>query len=328
MRYGKIGKTDMNASVVSLGTWAMASDSNWGPSDDEESARTIRRALDLGINYADTAPAYGFGHSEEVLGAAVKGMRDKVYLATKCGLRWDIDDDRYFISLQRDGLTLRRVLTPESLRWELERSLKNLGTDYLDMYITHWQNPEGYEPSIEITMKALLAFKKEGKIRGIGISNVTAEQIKEYSKYGTVDLVQNKYSMLDRDAQKEILALCGELGITFQPYSPLERGILAGKIGPDAEVTGRARMGNKWYERENRIKILNMLEKMKPLCEKYSCGLSGLVVAWTLAQSASMNVLCGSRKLEQIEENVEGGGFELEAADLSTIDGYLGEVLA
>lgn len=328
MRYAAIGKTDIKASVVSLGTWVMANDSSWAPNDDADSIRTVQRALDLGINYVDTAPAYGFGHSEEIVGRAVSGRRDKVYIATKCGLRWDFPGDDGYIHLQRDGEVLRRNLWPQSIREELERSLRRLGTDYLDMYITHWQTMPGYGPPVAETMGVLEQLRREGKIRGIGISNAGTEHILEYSKYGRVDLVQNKYSMLDRDAQKEVLALCAEKGITFQPYSPLERGILAGKIGADTEVTARSRKGNRWYERENRLKVLAMLEKFGPLCEKYACSLSGLVVAWTLAQDPGMNVLCGSRKIEQIEENAAGGGFVPEAADLAFIDACLGEVLA
>ena len=321
MRYTKIGKTDINASVIALGTWGMAGDSNWGPCDDEQSIRIIHQAMDMGINLIDTAPAYGFYHSEKVLGKAITGRRDKVFISTKCGLRWDSDEG--FIHKQRDGLTLRRNLTPASIREEIERSLKALNTDYIDLYITHWQTVAGYEPPNSVTMEALCSLKKEGKIRGIGLANADAADIKEYTKHGTVDLIQNKYSMLDRDEQREILELCKSNGITFQPYSALEKGILGGKITVDTETDNGARAGNKWYERENREKIIVMLEKMKPLCDKYSCSLSGIVLAWTLQQTDNMVVLCGSRKLGQVEENAAAADILLDASDLSKIDEYL-----
>ncbi|MDR3312417.1 MAG: aldo/keto reductase [Spirochaetaceae bacterium] len=326
MRYTKIGRTDINASVVALGTWAMAGDSNWGSSDDKESIEVIHRAIDLGINLIDTAPAYGFGHSEEVLGQALAGKRDKVFVSTKCGLRWDADSG--YVQMERDGVVLRRVLTPDSIRLEVERSLKNLKTDYIDIYITHWQTMSGFDPAIAVTMQTLLELKKAGKIRGIGIANVTADQIKEYAAQGQLDLVQNKYSMLDRDAQKDILQLCADKGVTFQPYSPLERGILAGKITADTQVTGRARAANKWYLPENRAKVLAMLDKMRPLCGKYQCSLSALVVAWTAAQSPNINVLCGSRHLAQIQENADGGNVPLDPADIRAMDNCLNTVLA
>ncbi|GHV37508.1 aldo/keto reductase [Synergistales bacterium] len=328
MYYKKIGSTDINASVVALGTWSMGGDSNWGPAEDENSIRVIHTAIDMGINYFDTAPAYGFGHSEQVLKKALEGHRDKVYVATKCGLRCDETDETTYLHNQRDGITNRRNLSPASMRFELERSLQNLGTDYVDMYITHYQTMPGYEPSIEVTMTALESFRKEGLIRGIGASNITREQILEYTKYGTLDLVQNKYSMLDRDTQKEIVALCAEKKMAFQTFSPMERGILAGKIGLDTEISNRARQNNKWYERENRVKVLGMLDKMKPLCGKYSCDISSIVVAWTLAQNGSINLLCGSRKIEQIQANALGGGFVMDKEDIAAIDGYLSEVLA
>jgi methylglyoxal reductase len=321
MRYAKIGATDINSSVVALGTWAMGGDSNWGPCDDDESIRTIHKALDMGVNLFDTAPVYGFGHSEEILSKALEGRRDKVYISTKCGLRWDINEG--YIHKKRDGLTLRRNLTPESIKIEAERSLKRLRTDYIDIYITHWQTVPGWGPPNPVTMEALCNLKKEGKIRAIGLANAALTDIEEYGAWGPVDLVQNKYSMLNRETQGNILKFCGEKDITFQPYSPLEQGLLAGKIGPDTAVFNKARAGNKWYERENRTKVLAMLEKFKPLCEKYNCGLAALVVAWTLAQGTNVHVLCGSRKIGQIRENALGGGITLEPPDLAAINACL-----
>ena len=325
MRYTKIGKMDINASVMALGTFAMGGDSNWGPCDDEESTRVIHKAMDLGINMFDSAPVYGLGHSEEMLGKAISGRRDKVFISTKCGLRWDIDEG--YIHRQRDGITLRRSLMPESIREEVERSLKRLNTDYIDLYIPHWQTMAGYEPSKAVTMEALCLLKKEGKIRGIGLSNVSAEDIQENSKYGQIDLVHNRFSMLERDAQKDVIEICKEKGIAFQAHSPFQQGILAGKITLDTIIEIGSRAGNKWYEKENLKKVLVMLEKFKPLCDKYSCSLSGLVLAWTLQQIPNMIVLCGSRKIAQIEENASALDILLEESDLAMIDRTINETI-
>jgi len=177
MRYKKLGNSDIDVSVVSLGAWAIGGDSNWGASDDDMSIRTIHEAHNLGITLLDTAPAYGLGHSEEVVGKALKGRRSDFVLSTKCGLVWDGGEGSVLMS--RDGVTLLRNLSAKSVRKQLEESLKRLQTDYIDIFITHWQATEPFLVPIEETMGALNEFVREGKIRAIGISNVTADQIDE-----------------------------------------------------------------------------------------------------------------------------------------------------
>ena len=185
MRYVKLGTTDIEISSIGLGSWGMGADANWGPTDDNDSVKTIEKALDAGITFIDTAPAYGLGHSEEIVGKALKGKRDKVILASKCGLIWGSDDDEGYIQMQRDGITLRRNLKRDSIRKEIEKSFKRLGTDYIDLYVTHWQTVEPFLVPIEETVSALLELKKEGKIRAIGISNITKEHF-ELMKNGAV----------------------------------------------------------------------------------------------------------------------------------------------
>jgi methylglyoxal reductase len=315
-----IGKSGIQVSAVGIGAWAIGGDSSWGPSDDSESIRTIHRARELGINLLDTAPAYGLGHSEEIAGTALKGRRGDYILSTKCGLRWDIEEGSFH--MERDGITLRRNTSAASLAVELERSLKRLGTDYIDIYIVHWQSLPDFPVPISETMGFLLKAKEEGKIRAIGASNVNADNFREYLRSGQLDLIQEKYSMLDQAKGDELFELCDRHGVTFQCYSPLERGALTGKYKTGDPVNmGRAKAGIKWYKPEFLPRITELSEKWAPLCKKYGCTMTNLVVAWTAAQGngSNVNVMVGARTTAQIEENVKGGGITLESADIETM---------
>jgi methylglyoxal reductase len=320
MKQMYIGKSGIPVSAVGIGAWAIGGDSSWGPSDDTESIRTIHRARDLGINLLDTAPAYGLGHSEEVAGAALKGRRGDYILSTKCGLRWDIDEGS--LHIERDGVKLRRNTSAASLAVELDRSLKRLRTDYIDIYIVHWQSLPDFPVPISETMGFLLKAKEEGKIRAIGASNVSAADLTEYLKYGQLDLIQEKYSMLDQAKGDELFELCDDYGVSFQCYSPLERGALTGKYKAGDPVNmGRAKAGIKWYKPEFLPGITALADKWAPLCKKYSCTMTSLVIAWTAAQGngSNVNVMVGARTTAQVEENARGGGVFLESADIEAM---------
>lgn len=320
MKMMKIGKSGIEASALGLGTWAIGGDSNWGTSDDEESIRTIHRARELGINLLDTAPAYGLGHSEEVLGKALKGRRDQYVLATKCGLRWDIDEGG--VLMERDGVKLVRNPKPERLAEEVEWSLTRLDTDYLDLYIVHWQAIADFPVPISDTMGYLMDLKAQGKIRAIGASNLNRAQFMEYVNNGQLDLIQEKYSMLDRRAEETFFGLCDEHRVTFQAYSPLERGVLTGKYGPESSVNmALAKSKIKWYEKDNLATIVELKKKWEPLFKKYDCTMTELVLAWTMAQGNgnNVNVLGGARRIPQIEENVGGGNIAIEPPDLAAM---------
>jgi methylglyoxal reductase len=195
MKHMKVGKSGIEVSVVGIGSWAIGGDSSWGPSDDAESVKTIHKARDLGITLLDTAPAYGLGHSEEVVGKALAGRRQDYILSTKCGIRWDIKEGAF--QLERDGITLVRNTKPERIAEEIEISLKRLKTDYIDIYIVHWQAKPEFPVPVSDTMDYLMKLKKQGKIRAIGASNMSVENFNEYIKYGDLDLMQEKFSMLD-----------------------------------------------------------------------------------------------------------------------------------
>jgi methylglyoxal reductase len=316
----KIGQSGIEASVVGIGAWAIGGDSQWGASDDAESIRTIHRARDLGVTLLDTAPAYGLGHSEEVVGKALAGRRGDYVLATKCGIRWDIVEGA--LLMERDGVRIVRNSRPQRLAEEVEMSLRRLKTDYIDLYIVHWQALPEFPCPIAETMGFLMDLKKQGKIRAIGASNLTPEQFIEYADAGQLDLIQEKYSLLDRAAESRFFDLCAQRSVTFQAYSPLERGTLTGKITVDTKVDiTLAKSKIKWFLPENLPKIAALGEKWAPLCAKYDCSMTQLVIGWTTAQGNGHNVnaLCGARKLGQIEENAKGADVVLDADDLAAM---------
>ncbi|MBS1229657.1 MAG: aldo/keto reductase, partial [Proteobacteria bacterium] len=289
MRTMKIGQSGIEASVVGIGAWAIGGDSMWGPSDDSESIRTIHRARELGVTLLDTAPAYGLGHSEEVVGRALAGRRGDYVLSTKCGLRWDIKEGA--LHMERDGVRLVRNTRPQCLADEVEMSLRRLKTDYLDIYIVHWQEHPDFPCPIAETMDFLMRLKAQGKIRAIGASNLSTAQFLEYTQAGQLDLIQEKYSLLDRAAEATLFGLCATHGVTFQAYSPLERGTLTGKITIDTKVDlTNAKRNIKWFQPEFLPKIAALGEKWAPLCKKYECTMTQLVIGWTTAQGNGSNV--------------------------------------
>ena len=324
MKNRQIGKSDLTASVIGMGTWAIGGGEWWGDNDEKESIRTIQYAVDQGITWIDTAPAYGFGLSEEVVGKAIKSCREKVVLSTKCGLEWR--EKGGSLHVHRDGRDLYRNLAPESIRKDLEDSLRRLQTDYIDVYYTHWQSVG--DVAIEDTMQELMKMKQEGKIRAIGASNVTVAHLEEYLKYGQLDVIQERYSMVDRKIEKELMPFCNTHQITIQAYSPIEQGLLTGKVSNDRKLTpGDIRNSQVSWLPQNRILINQMLDGWKDLAEKYQCAIGNLVIAWTAEQSPYMNVLCGARKVHQVEENVLAGKVELELEDLKRMTKDANEVV-
>jgi len=223
MEYRNIGLSGIKASVVGLGSWAIGGWS-WGGTNELEAIKAIHASLDAGITLIDTAPAYGLGLSEEIVGKAIAGRREKVLLATKCGLVWHTQKGEYFFN--EKGKPVYRYLGKESIRYEIEQSLNLLKTDYIDLYQTHWQ--DSTTPITE-TMETLLDLKREGKIRAVGVSNINLKQLKEYRLIGIIDSAQEKYNMLDRELEETILPYCREQNISILSYSSLATGLLTGK---------------------------------------------------------------------------------------------------
>jgi len=315
MRYRALGESPIEASVVGLGTWAMGG-WMWGGSDEAKSLRAIAAALDAGINLIDTAPAYGLGLAETLVGKAIAGRRDKVVLATKCGLVWHTEQGTPFAA--HDGRQIRRHLGEESIRWELEQSLTRLGTDYVDLYQTHWQDPN---TPIEETMQTLLDLKSEGKIRAIGVSNCSLDELQQYDLVGPVDCAQEKFSMIDRRLEAEYLPYCRASGVSLLAYSPLARGLLTGKVSPERVFTGDdLRRADPRFSSERRREALAALERLRPIASKYYLSIAQLVIAWTVARPGITHALVGAREEAQARENAAAGSVALAGEDLEALN--------
>ncbi|MBN2212433.1 MAG: aldo/keto reductase [Sedimentisphaerales bacterium] len=327
MRYRSLGQSDIEASVVALGAWAIGG-WTWGGADDEESIRAVHAALDAGMNFIDTAPIYGFGHSEKVVGLALRDRRQQAVLATKCGLRWDLEKGVFYFYSTEDMFTnhpakhrVHKYLGPESVIAECEASLKRLQTDYIDLYQTHWQDST---TAIEDTMATLIKLKEQGKIRAIGVCNATVEQVEEYRLIGPIASEQSRYSMFDRKLEEDLLPYCTDNNVAFLAYSPLEQGLLTGKITPDRKFSeGDQRAHKERFSVENRRKVLAFLEKLRPIAQAHNLTLAQLVIAWTIQQPGCTYALVGARSPHQVQENAAAGEVILSNEDLKTIDDIL-----
>ena len=314
MKYMELGSSGVEISKMGLGTWAVGGGPAWeGDLELRTCIDTIVKAVDVGINLIDTAPGYNFGNSEKIVGQALKEVdREKVCLVTKCGIVWT----RKGALFNKVGDTqLYKNLSPESIREEIEESLRRLDTDYIDVYMTHWQAVEPYFTPISETMEVLNELKAEGKIKAIGAANVTKEHIAEYVKYGDLDIVQGKYSVLDRAVEEELVPICKEHKITLQAYSPLEQGLLTGTIPRDYVPTG-ARANKKWFQPGYMQKAMDMMDAWAPLCEKYNCNIPTLALAWVMNQGSHINLLSGATTADQIVVNAEAADITISAEDL------------
>lgn len=322
MKTKPIGHSGLQASTIALGAWVLGGGTVWGQEpDDAESIRAIHAALDLGMNLIDTAPAYGFGRGETVVGKALKGRRDRAILATKCGLWWEDTRGSFFTDF--DGKQLYRSLRPDTIQIEMENSLRRLGTHYLDLYQTHWPSvPPDFTP-IADTMAVLLKLKQQGKIRALGVCNVSPAELEENLRHGGIVSDQFRYSMLHRQPETDILPLCAEEKLATLTYMSLEQGLLTGKVGMDRVFSpGEFRTNeawNPWFIPANRRRVLDLLAGWKDLTDKYACTLSQLVLAWTAAQPGVTHVLAGGRNVQQVTENAKAGELNLEPADLARI---------
>lgn len=322
MKHLPLGESGLSSSVIGFGAWAIGGGAVWGgESDDTESVKTIIAALDAGINLLDTAPAYGWGHSERLIARAIKGRRDEVLLATKCGLWWDDARGSYFTEF--NGRSIHRSLRPDTIAIEVERSLCDLGTDRIDLYQVHWPAVEPEKTPIDETMAALLKLREQGKIRAIGVCNLSCAELEEYLACGAIASHQLRYSMLSRGPEKEMLPLCQKRNIATLTYMSLEQGLLTGKIGMDHEFKdGEFRTNAGWFpwlRPQNRRRVLDLLDGWRPLCVKHNCTLAQLVLAWTLAQPGVTHVLAGARKPHHIRETAAAADLDIPAADLGRL---------
>ncbi|EAV45809.1 aldo-keto reductase [Stappia aggregata IAM 12614] len=310
----EIGRSNINASAIGLGTWAIGG-WMWGGTDEAKSISAIQASIDEGVSLIDTAPAYGQGLSEEIVGKAIAGRRDKVVLATKCGLVWHTQKGNHFFDY--DGKPVHRYLGKDAIVYEVEQSLKRLGTDYIDHYITHWQDPT---TPISETMEALETLKAQGKIRSIGASNTTVDDVKAYLAAGQLDAIQEEYSMIKRDIEETHVPLCLQEKVSVLSYSSLALGLLTGKIGPDRTFEGDdQRKDNPRFSVENRRKVARLMDAIAPIAEAHGATKAQVVIAWTLQQPGITFSLCGARDPDQARENAKAGRLRLTREEIGVI---------
>lgn len=294
------------ASRIALGTWAIGG-AMWGGADDANAARTIDKALDLGINVIDTAPVYGFGHSEEVVGRAVEGKRDKVILATKVGLNWQ-------------GGKIFRDSRPARIEQEIEDSLRRLRTEYIDLYQVHWPDPE---TPLEDTARALENLVKAGKVRALGVSNFSPAQMDEFSKFAPLATIQPPYNLFEREIEQDVLPAAVRNKLVVLAYGPLCRGLLSGRMTADRKFEGDdLRNHDPKFQQPRFDQYLKAVEDLKGIAEKHGKSMLALAVRWVLDRGPTI-ALWGARKPEQISGVEEAFGWTLDEADMKAIDTIL-----
>ncbi len=301
-----LGDSGIEVSAISLGKWAMgATVETWGHVDDRESIAAIHQALDAGINLIDTAPIYGLGHSEEIVGKAISGRRDEVILATKCGLLFPKSSNEL----------PQRCLKPESIQRECESSLRRLRTDYIDLYQCHWPDPD---TPIRETMEALRLLIEQDKIRAIGLSNYGCEKIAAAREFGPIHSLQPPFSMVQPRTAEEILPFCHDHGIAVLPYSPLGKGLLTGKFDENSELTGiRARdpefLGSRFKAN------LRVVDGLKEIAMNYDKTVAQLAINWAVHYPGVTSPIVGAKRPSQVIENVGGVGWTIEEPDMAKI---------
>ena len=319
MQYRPLGSSGINASVVGFGAGAVGTD----PNRDAENISAIQAALDAGINLIDTAPVYSFGRSEELVRKAVVGRRRDVVIASKCGLVWDSAKGVHHLHYQ--GKAIYRYLAPESIRHEIEQSLTRLCTDYIDLYQTHWPDPT---TPLEDTIEELLKLKDEGKICAIGVSNVTTELLDDYSKRTHIESDQEHFSMLHRDISSDMLPYCLENNIAVLAYSPLEQGLLSGKLGPDVELAQNdPRLGNLNFSVENRHRIAAVMAESEEVARVHGITCAQLAIAWTHSFPGLTHVIAGASSPAQAIQNAHAGSVVLTQEELATINAAIEKYL-
>ena len=327
MEYRKIGNTDLALSTITFGAWA-AGGWMWGGTERSESVKAIQAAYDAGVTSIDTAPVYGQGLSEEIVGEAIKGVqRDKIQILTKYGLRWDAPlGEFYFKSRNNEGndIDIYKHASKEQVIKECETSLRLLGTDYIDLYQIHWNDPS---TPIEETMEAVEQLIKEGKVRYAGVCNYNVEQIQKADS--TVNIVSNQvpYSMLNRKIEEEVLPFCLANNKSILAYSPLERGLLSGKITPGYQFSeGDHRAKHAFYTPENIQSVNGFLSKIKPLADEKGATLAQLVLRWTVEKPGITIALAGARNADQAVQNAQAMDLNLSMDEFNSISDALNEL--
>ncbi len=315
MEKRRLGKTDLELTTVGLGTWAIGGpwEFGWGPQDDGEAIAAILRAVELGVNWIDTAPAYGCGHSEELVGRALDLIDARPIIATKCGLLWNE---------KREKLT---CLKRDSILRECDASLERLGVDVIDLYQMHWPSPD---EDMEEAWKAMIECKQQGKVRHIGVSNFNLDQLKRASAIHEIASLQPPYSMLHREAEDELFDFCREKGLGVLAYSPMQRGLLTGKFSeerlkslPDDDHRKR----HPDFQEPAFSATLELVENLRGIAEHHGRIPAQLAIAWVLRDEVVTAAIAGARRPEQIAETAEASGWKLDDEIVEQIEKLLAE---
>ncbi|MEI8110865.1 MAG: aldo/keto reductase [Chitinophagia bacterium] len=327
MKYRTLGNSQIQASCITFGAWAIGG-WMWGGADQKEALKAIIAGWELGVTSIDTAPIYGQGLSEQIVGEALKSIpRDQVQIFTKCGLRWDLAKGQFNLhSSDNTGkeIDIYRYAGKESILEECENSLRRLGTDYIDLYQLHWPDPT---TPIEESMEALLQLKQQGKVREVGVCNYSAEQIEIAEKVIQLATAQNPYSMLNRDIEKTLVPYCISHQKGVMAYSPMQRGLLTGKIKPNhVFAEGDTRNGNRFFSPYNIKETGEFLEKIQPIADAHGITLGQLALAWTLHQPGISIALAGARTAAQCKENAYAAEVQLQDEELQYIENRLSEM--
>jgi aryl-alcohol dehydrogenase-like predicted oxidoreductase len=317
MRTRELGSTGMHLTTMGLGTYALGGSGwqwAWGRQDDADSIAAIRRGLDLGINWIDTAAAYGLGHSEEVVGRALEGHHG-VFVATKCGLVWE----------KGSGDVYGR-LTAASVRAECEASLRRLKMDVIDLYQVHWPHDEEH---LEEGWGTIADLVKEGKVRHAGVSNFTVAQIERVKRIHPVASLQPPYNMLERGVETELLPFCAANNIGVLTYSPLQSGLLTGKVTHERVAALPADDWRRDYSPDFREPALSanlaLVERLRPIAARHGRSVAQLAIAWVLRRPEVTSAIVGARKPSHIEGTVEAGDWGLDPQEIAEIDALLAD---
>ncbi|ABG04995.1 aldo/keto reductase [Rubrobacter xylanophilus DSM 9941] len=307
------GRTGMEITPVGFGSWAIGGGgwaAAWGPQDDEEAVGAIRRALELGMNWIDTAAVYGLGHSEELVARALRGVpeADRPYVFTKCSLVWDEDRE------------VHNVLKKDSVKRECEDSLRRLQVDAIDLYQIHWPNPD---EDIEEGWEALVELRDEGKVRHIGVSNFDVGQMERVGRIAPVETLQPPYNLIDRGVEEEVLPYCRRNGIGVIVYSPMKSGLLTGKMTPERV---RSLPDDDWrrdhpdFNEPRLSKNLRLVEKLREVGERHGRSPGEVAIAWTLRHPAVTAAIVGGRRPEQVDGIIGAAGFRLPEEEIREIE--------
>jgi aryl-alcohol dehydrogenase-like predicted oxidoreductase len=309
----RFGKTDLEITPVGFGAWAIGGTGwrgAWGHQDDDEAVGAIRRAVELGINWVDTAAVYGLGHSEKLVARALKGFSDadRPYVFTKSSLLWD-ESGNVINSLEKD-----------SVKRECEESLRRLQVDVIDLYQIHWPNPD---EDVEEGWGAMAELKEEGKVRHIGVSNFDVSQMERANAIAPVETLQPPYNMLNRGVEEEILPYCGENDIGVIVYSPMRSGLLTGKMTPERVQNMPSddwRRGADDFQEPKLSRNLELVEKLREIGERHGRSPAEVAIAWTLRHPAVTAAIVGGRRPNQVDGTIGAAEFRLFEDEIEEIE--------